>query len=71
MALIRFRLFSLWQGLAPPLSSFVNLPFPQETPLLSKHVSEVITFCIRAGSEANFDEENRVMALNSLVMTIK
>lgn len=42
-----------------------------ETPLLAKHVRDVVQFCIRAGSQVDFDEENRVMALNCLVMTIK
>ncbi|KAG8842257.1 hypothetical protein FRB91_004278, partial [Serendipita sp. 411] len=42
-----------------------------ETPLLSKHVSEVVTFCVQAGSKVDLDEEIRIMALNALVMTIK
>ncbi|KAG8826961.1 hypothetical protein FRC17_008047 [Serendipita sp. 399] len=42
-----------------------------ETPLLSKHVRDVVTFCVQAGSNTELDEEVRIMALNALVMTIK
>lgn len=42
-----------------------------ETPLLSKHVRDVVTFCVQAGCNKELEEEVRVMALNCLVMTIK
>lgn len=38
---------------------------------MAKHVKELVSFCIQAGSKTDLDEEIRVIVLNALVMTIK
>ncbi|CUA72374.1 putative importin subunit beta-4 [Rhizoctonia solani] len=42
-----------------------------ETPLLSKHMPELVEFCLRCGGNKNYDTSLRIMSLNSLTWTVK
>lgn len=43
----------------------------QETPLLSKHMPQMVEFFLRCGGNKNYDTSLRIMSLNSLTWTVK
>ena len=45
--------------------------YKQETPLLSKSIPDLVSFCLAVGKNQNVDDEIRQMALNALNWTIK
>jgi len=42
-----------------------------ETPLLSKHMPQMVEFFLRCGGNKNYDTSLRIMSLNSLTWTVK
>ncbi|CCO26172.1 putative importin subunit beta-4 AltName: Full=Importin-123 [Rhizoctonia solani AG-1 IB] len=42
-----------------------------ETPLLSKHMPELVEFFLRCGANKNYETSLRIMSLNSLTWTVK
>jgi importin-4 len=43
----------------------------QETPLLAKHIPQLVEFFTNVGANRNLEGDNRVMALNALTWIIK
>lgn len=54
-----------------PIRAAPFLMSPQEIPLLSLHIPQLVQFFIQAGSNRNLDAELRVLALNALNWTVQ
>ena len=63
----KLSLFSYAIGLRhySPISSS-----PQEIPLLSQHIPQLVQFFIQAGSNRNLDSDLRILGLNALNWTV-
>jgi importin-4 len=54
-----------------PIQVSPFLTSPQEIPLLSLHIPQLVQFFIQAGSNRDIDAELRVLALNALNWTVQ
>ena len=73
------HVFDVFETLLILVSTLVGLtarrpgidPSPQETPLLSASVPQLVQYLLQTGADRNVDDDLRIQALNALTWTVQ